>query len=326
MNAPRKHEKYERLLAHAKSLPPVPTAVAHPCDASSLTATVEAAEAGLIKPILVGPLARIDAFIPAYTRYGVPKPVLEHFSAAEHDHFNAIGYTIGGLILWPATPVDRKWTINQARGCLRSTIGDRMDLTLESIRRHYQDEWSPLADVLARSPAPCYVVSEQVAEEVTGFHVHRGALASMRRTPLRSVEEVVAGARTVVVLEDVVDHANVGAVIRSSAALGVDAIVLSPRCADPLYRRSVKVSMGAVFTLPYARLGDWYDGVAELAAAGLTTVALTPAADAVDVVRAVHGLRRVALLLGSEGAVGKSESLTPKRRWNSAYRSSSRSA
>lgn len=91
-----------------------------------------------------------DAFIPAYTRYGVPKTVLEQFSAGEHDHFNAIGYTIGGLILWPANPIDRKWTINQARGCLRSSIGDRMDLTLESIRRHYRAASSPLADVLAR--------------------------------------------------------------------------------------------------------------------------------------------------------------------------------
>ena len=91
-----------------------------------------------------------DAFIPTYTRYGVPKTVLEQFSAGEHDHFNAIGYTIGGLILWPANPIDRKWTINQARGCLRSSIGDRMDLTLESIRRHYGGASSPLADVLGR--------------------------------------------------------------------------------------------------------------------------------------------------------------------------------
>jgi hypothetical protein len=90
-----------------------------------------------------------DAFIPAYTRYGVPKSVLEQVSTAEHDHFNAIGYTIGGLILWPAVRIDGKWTINQARGCLRS-IADRMDLTLESIRCHYRGEWSPLANVLAR--------------------------------------------------------------------------------------------------------------------------------------------------------------------------------
>ena len=158
-----------------------------------------------------------------------------------------------------------------------------------------------LADVLASSNAPCYVVSEALAEEVTGFHVHRGALASLQRRPLPSVTEVLAGARTVVVLEDVVDHTNIGAAFRSCAALGVDAVLLSPRCADPLYRRSVKVSMGAVFSLGYARLDDWYDAVPALSAAGFTTVALTPAADAVDIVDAVAGADRVALLMGSEG-------------------------
>ncbi|OFE14339.1 hypothetical protein BA895_10150 [Humibacillus sp. DSM 29435] len=91
-----------------------------------------------------------DAFVPAYTRYGVPKDVIKELPAAEHDFFNTIGYTIGGLILWPANRIDGKWTINQARGCLRSTIGDRMDLTLECIRRHYRGEPSPLGDVLAR--------------------------------------------------------------------------------------------------------------------------------------------------------------------------------
>src|SRR6188472_580915 len=110
-----------------------------------------------------------------------------------------------------------------------------------------------LADVLERSPAPCYVVSEPMAEQVTGFHVHRGALASLERRPLPGVAEVLAGARTVVVLEDIVDHTNVGAVFRSAAALGIDAVLLAPRCADPLYRRSVKVAMGAVFSVPYAR-------------------------------------------------------------------------
>lgn len=158
-----------------------------------------------------------------------------------------------------------------------------------------------LSDVLDASEAPCYVVTEALAEQVTGFHVHRGALASLQRTPLRSVQDVVAGARTVVVLEDTVDHTNVGAAFRSCAALGVDAIVLSPRCADPLYRRSIKVAMGAVFTVPYARMDDWYDGVQELSDAGFTTVALTPADDAVEIEKAVAGLDRVALLLGSEG-------------------------
>ncbi|MBA2528770.1 MAG: hypothetical protein H0V19_02205 [Euzebyales bacterium] len=90
-----------------------------------------------------------DAFIPTYTRYGVPRLIIEGLPSVEHDHFNTITYTIGALILWPANPINRKWTINQARG-MRSTIGDRMDLTLESIRRHYLGEPSPLGDVLAR--------------------------------------------------------------------------------------------------------------------------------------------------------------------------------
>ncbi|MGH3364949.1 MAG: TrmH family RNA methyltransferase [Nocardioidaceae bacterium] len=158
-----------------------------------------------------------------------------------------------------------------------------------------------LADVLDRSDAPCYVVSEELAEEVTGFHVHRGALASLERAPLPRVAEVLADARTVVVLEDVVDHTNVGAIFRSAAALGVDAIVLSPRCADPLYRRSIKVAMGAVFSVPYARMEGWYDGLAELSETGFTTVALTPAEDAVEIEDAVRGLDKVALLMGSEG-------------------------
>jgi tRNA G18 (ribose-2'-O)-methylase SpoU len=158
-----------------------------------------------------------------------------------------------------------------------------------------------LSDVLATTDAPCYVVTEELAEQVTGFHVHRGALASLQRLPLPTVSKVLDEARTVVVLEDVVDHTNVGAAFRSAAALGIDAVLLSPRCADPLYRRSVKVAMGAVFTVPYARLDDWYDAMAHVAATGFTTVALTPAEDALDVEEAVAGLDKVALVLGSEG-------------------------
>src|SRR5215218_3084804 len=158
-----------------------------------------------------------------------------------------------------------------------------------------------LADVLATTDAPCYVLSEALAEEVTGFHVHRGALASLERRPLPTVAEVLDGARSVLVLEDIVDHTNVGAIFRSGAALGFDAVLLSPRCADPLYRRSIKVAMGAVFTMPWTRLPDWYDALPELSAAGFTTVALTLAEDATPVEEAVTGLERVALVLGSEG-------------------------
>ena len=158
-----------------------------------------------------------------------------------------------------------------------------------------------LADVLDRSDAPCYVVPEALAEEVTGFHVHRGALASLRRRPLPDLDQVLGGARSVLVLEEIVDHTNVGAIFRSGAALGFDAVLLSPRCADPLYRRAIKVGMGAVFTMPWTRLPDWRGALADLSGRGFTTVALTLAADALPIEEAVMGLDKVALVLGSEG-------------------------
>jgi tRNA G18 (ribose-2'-O)-methylase SpoU len=161
-----------------------------------------------------------------------------------------------------------------------------------------------LADVAAAVDAPVYVVAEEVAEALVGFDLHRGALASFHRRPLPAPAEVLADARRVVVLEDVVDHTNVGAIFRSAAGLGVDAVLLSPRCADPLYRRSVKVSMGAVFAQPYARLADWHGGLGELRDRGFRLLALTPGPGSVPLARAVADLgpdARVALLLGTEG-------------------------
>ena len=158
-----------------------------------------------------------------------------------------------------------------------------------------------LDDVLARSAGPCYVLSESLIEQVTGFHVHRGALASLHRRALPGVDDVLAGARSVLVLEDLVDHTNVGAVFRSGAALGFDGVLLAPRCADPLYRRSIKVGMGAVFTTPWTRLPRWYDALPELSARGFTTVALTLSDDSVPIEEAVAGVDRIALVLGSEG-------------------------
>lgn len=162
--------------------------------------------------------------------------------------------------------------------------------------------WVPgLADRIEASGAPCYVMSEDEIERVTGFHVHRGALASMHRPAPRAVSDVLTAARRVVVLEDVVDHTNVGAIFRSAAAFGIEAVLLSPRCADPLYRRSIKVAMGAVFDLPYARLDDWYHGPDRLAELGFRTLALTPDPDAVPIAR-VDPSGRLALLMGTEGA------------------------
>jgi tRNA G18 (ribose-2'-O)-methylase SpoU len=160
---------------------------------------------------------------------------------------------------------------------------------------------------LGDSDAPVYVVPDEVAERITGYRVHRGALASLGRKPLPAVEAVLRDARRVVVLEDLVDHGNVGAIFRCAAALGVDAVVLSPRCADPLYRRSVKVSMGAVFAIPYARMSEWFDGLASLRKTGFLVLALTPGERATAIDEALRGdggrtgAGRVALLLGTEG-------------------------
>jgi len=167
-----------------------------------------------------------------------------------------------------------------------------------------QDKW--LADVeplLADAPeTPVYLVNGDVAESLTGFTVHRGALAAMHRPPLRSVADVVAGARLVVVLEDIVDHTNVGAAFRSAAGLGADAVLVTPRCADPLYRRSVRVSMGTVFQVPWTRLPEWPEASDLLHDAGFTIAALALADDAVSLdAFAADPPARTALLLGAEG-------------------------
>jgi len=155
---------------------------------------------------------------------------------------------------------------------------------------------------LGEGEAPVYVVPDEVAEQLTGYRVHRGALASLARKPLPSVADLIAGGRRIVVLEDLVDHANVGAIFRCAAALGVDAVVLSPRCADPLYRRSVKVSMGAVFAIPYARMTDWFDGLADLKSAGFGVLALTPDESATPISAALKRAgEQVALVFGTEG-------------------------
>jgi tRNA G18 (ribose-2'-O)-methylase SpoU len=153
-----------------------------------------------------------------------------------------------------------------------------------------------------------FVAEEPVLEAITGFHVHRGALAAMHRPALLDVASLLAGARggagarRVAVLEDIVDHTNVGAIIRSAAALGVDAVLVTPRCADPLYRRAVRVSMGTVFQVPWTRIDPWPGGVDLLRDLGFTVAALALAEDAVtldDLV--VRPPERVALVLGAEG-------------------------
>lgn len=164
------------------------------------------------------------------------------------------------------------------------------------------EEWPDLLATAGDQGAPVYVAAPQVAEQLTGFHLHRGVLAAMHRPELPSVESVVAGARRVAVLEDVVDHTNVGAVFRSAAALGVDAVLVTPRCADPLYRRSVRVSMGTVFQVPWTRVDPWPEGLQALRGLGFTVAALALSDDAVSLEDVeADPPDRLAVVLGTEG-------------------------
>jgi tRNA G18 (ribose-2'-O)-methylase SpoU len=168
------------------------------------------------------------------------------------------------------------------------------------------ERWlTPMADLVARfasAGAPVFTGGTAVIEAITGFHVHRGAIASMHRPVPPTVGELITGARRIVVLEDIVDHTNVGAIIRSCAALGADALLVTPRCADPLYRRSVRVSMGTVFQVPWTRIDPWPAGIDLLRAAGFTVaaLALTPGAITLDDLVA-KAPERLALVLGAEG-------------------------
>ncbi|WP_405710840.1 TrmH family RNA methyltransferase [Streptomyces sp. NBC_00046] len=185
-----------------------------------------------------------------------------------------------------------------------------------------------MRDVIDEVPAPVYAVSPEIAERVTGYHVHRGALASMQRKPLPTADELLGATlgaaaaddrtdpgavppsgrreravRRIAVFEDIVDHANLGAAFRNAAALGIDAVLLTPRCADPFYRRSVKVSMGAVLQVPWTRLESWPKDVEVLRSAGFTLAALCLSERAITLDElAARKDEKLALVFGTEGA------------------------
>lgn len=166
-----------------------------------------------------------------------------------------------------------------------------------------QRKWVPrLEGLLADAEVPVYLVPDKIAEAVTGYPVHRGALASMHRPAPRTVSEIVRGRRRVAVLEDLVDHANVGSAFRSAAALGVDAVLVTPGCADPLYRRSVRVSMGTVFQVPWTRIAAWPDDMALLREEGFVVAGMTLGQGAISLDELVaERQERLALVFGTEG-------------------------
>ena len=164
---------------------------------------------------------------------------------------------------------------------------------------------------------PVYVASPEQLRQLTGYRLHRGALSAMRRWPLPSVAEVCRGARRIAIMENIVDHTNVGALMRSAAALDVDAVLVTPSCGDPLYRRAARVSMGTVFQIPWTRIGTesrhaWpFDGLEELHGLGFTTVAMALTDDSISLDELVRRLGsaqdepdhidKLALIFGTEG-------------------------
>ncbi|BDZ47068.1 TrmH family RNA methyltransferase [Naasia aerilata] len=219
---------------------------------------------------------------------GLDRPELADFTHLTDVNLRRLREPAGGLYLAESTKV-----IERA-----IAAGHRPRAVLS------RQAWVPqLDELLAPFPdVPVFVGDDDVLESLTGYHLHRGAIASMHRPELPDPAALLRTSRLVVVLEDIVDHTNVGAIFRAAAGMGADAVLVTPRCADPLYRRSVRVSMGTVLQIPWARLPEWREARPLFADAGFSIAALALADDAVPLDRyAEDRPDRVALVLGSEG-------------------------
>jgi tRNA G18 (ribose-2'-O)-methylase SpoU len=157
-----------------------------------------------------------------------------------------------------------------------------------------------LADILDGVDAPIYVAEKPVLEEVVGYAFHRGAVASVERPVQRPLAELLAGARRIAVCEGITDHENLGSIFRNAAAFGLDAVLLDPTTCDPLYRRSIRVSMGHALRMPWARLEPWPGALDRLREHGFTCLALTPGPGSI-VLDAIDRSVPIAFLLGTEG-------------------------
>ena len=187
----------------------------------------------------------------------------------------------------------------------------------EAVNRLLRTDW-PIRSVLVsadkvdRLDAPervsLLVATQAVVEATVGFQLHRGVVAAVESRPLAGVGDVASKSRTLVVLEGLNDHENLGAILRTVAALGIDGVVLDPTCADPFYRRCVRVSMGAVLTIPIARSSRWPGDVELLKTSGFRVVAMTPDSGARDI-REVEPVAKVAVMLGSEATGLTAEAL-----------------
>jgi tRNA G18 (ribose-2'-O)-methylase SpoU len=188
----------------------------------------------------------------------------------------------------------------EGRECVRILIAARRfrmrsalvsPATLEALRGVLEDR------------IPIYVAAPSVLAEIAGIRFHQGCVALAERPPEEPVGSLLAvtGRRLLLLLEDLTDPDNVGGAFRNAFAFGVDAVLLSSRCSDPLYRKAIRTSLGATLRVPFARSADWPRTLEGVHEAGFRRLALTPDADAVDVARLGPPLERIALLVGNEG-------------------------
>ena len=187
----------------------------------------------------------------------------------------------------------------------RALNGSYTPVALLMEQKHIEGDGAP---IIARCPeVPVYTASRQVLEALTGFALTRGVLCAMERRALPTVEELLQNARRVAVLEGIVDPTNVGAIFRSAAALNMDAVLVTPTCCDPLYRRAVRVSMGTVFQVPWTKIGDdhtqWpHPGLERLQALGFKTAAMALREDSVSIDdTGLLSEDKLAIVLGTEG-------------------------
>ena len=190
----------------------------------------------------------------------------------------------------------------------RALDGEMRPLSLLTARKFLPTLDAVFEKLIATSPdTPVFILPDEELSKLTGFELTRGALAAFRRPPERSVLDVARDARLVAVLEDIRNHTNVGAIFRSAAAMGADAVLVSPACYDPLYRRAVRVSMGTVFQVPWARIGanphNWArEGVPLLHELGFTVAGMALAEEAVALDDPMlKSCGKIALVFGSEG-------------------------
>ena len=195
--------------------------------------------------------------------------------------------------------------IAESAAVIRRAIASGHDLRSLLMAESWISRSSDLIEAADLAGAPVYVAPRDVLESVAGYRVHRGALAAVHRPVLPSIADVIDGSTRVVVLADIVDHTNVGAIFRSVAGLGADAVLVSPQCADPLYRRSVRVSMGAVLQVPWTRFDSWPGVLGTLRERGFLIAAMALDSQSVDLVDlgkfSTEAPSRVALVLGAEG-------------------------